>query len=152
MHSLTLIILSLVLAPGACAIQSGVPKDVGRLKSEADAASGGAQAKLYAQLAEQLVEVANQQFTDGNSVHGQATVQDVLQYAGKAHDIAIRTRNNRKEVEINLRQTQRRLENIRRTLVAEDRPPLEEVEKKLAQLRQDLLDAMFAPKKKKEGP
>jgi hypothetical protein len=41
------------------------------------------------------------------------------------------------------------LENVRRTLAAVDRPPLEAVEKKLADYRQDLLNEMFAPKKRK---
>ena len=53
-------------------------------------------------------------------------------------------------MEIHLRETQRHLDNVRRTLAAEDRPPLEAVEKKLADFRQDLLNEMFAPKKKKE--
>jgi hypothetical protein len=141
------------LAPGALLLVLGAStshgqKDVGTLKVEAEKASGGQQAKLYAALADKLVEVADQQFTQGNSVQGEATVQEVLQYSGKAHDIALSRRDNRKEVEILLRQTQRHLEDVKRTLAAEDRPPLDAVEKKLADLRQDLLDSMFAPKKK----
>jgi len=58
--------------------------------------------------------------------------------------------NDRKEVEISLRKTQRHLEDVKHTLAAEDRPPVDAVEKKLADLRQELLDAMFAPKPKKE--
>jgi hypothetical protein len=103
---------------------------------------------LYSELADRLVDVADQQFTQGNSVQGHATVQEVLTDASKAHDIALRTHDNRKEVEIHLRQTQRHLESLKRTLAAEDRPALEEVEKKVAELRQELLDSMFAPKKK----
>jgi hypothetical protein len=52
-----------------------------------------------------------------------------------------------KEAEIILRNTQRLLENLKRTLAAEDRPALDDAEKKLAQFRQEILDAMFAPKK-----
>ncbi len=123
-------------------------KDIGTLKAEAEKASGGQQAKLYAALADKLVDVADQQFTQGNSAQGEVTVQEVLQYSGKAHDVALSSHDNRKEVEILLRQTQRHLENVKRTLAADDRPPLDAVEKKLADLRQDLLDSMFAPKKK----
>jgi hypothetical protein len=124
--------------------------ELDKLKADAEKAQGGQQAKIYAQLAERLVGLADQQFTAGNSVQGHATVQDILQYASKAHDVALRTHDDRKQVEILLRQTQRHLEDVKRTLAAEDRPALEEVEKKLAQLRQDLLDSMFAPKKKDE--
>ncbi len=122
--------------------------ELDKLKADAEKAQGGQQGKLYAQLADRLVNVANQQFTAGNSVQGHATVQDILQYATKAHDIALRTRDDRKQVEIHLRETQRHLDDMKRTLAAEDRPALDEVEKKLAQFRQELLDSMFAPKKK----
>jgi hypothetical protein len=123
-------------------------KDLEALKAEAAKATGGQQAKRYAEIAERLVEVADQQFSQGNSVQAHATVQEVLDDSIKAHDVALRTHDNRKEVEIHLRETQRRLENVKRTLAAEDRPALEDVEKKLAELRQELLDSMFAPKKK----
>lgn len=125
-------------------------KPLDELKAEAEKATGGHQAQLYAQLAERSVDVADQQFTQGYAVQGHETVKQVLEYASKAHDIALETRRKMKEIEIRLRETQRRLANVRRTLAAEDRPALEAVEKKLADFRQDLLDAMFAPKKQKE--
>jgi hypothetical protein len=142
MFSLTPIILVLALATGAS------QKDLDALKAETEKATGGQQAKLYSELADRLVDIADQQFTQGNSVQGHATVKEILDDASKAHDIALRTHDNRKEVEIHLRQAQRHLESLKRTLAAEDRPALEEVEKKVAELRQELLDSMFAPKKK----
>ncbi len=123
-------------------------KDVERLKAEAMKASGGQQGKLYAEIAESLVDVANEQFAQGESAKGHATVQELLDYAVKAHDAALSAKSNRKEVEIHLRTTQRHLENVKRTLAAEDRPALEAAAKKLGDMRQELLDAMFAPPKK----
>ena len=125
-------------------------KPLDQLKAEAEKADSGQQAKLFAEVAEKLVEVADQKFTSGDAINGHATIQEVLQYATKAHDSAINTRKKMKETEIHLRNTQRLLESLKRTLAAEDRPALEEVEKKLAQFRQDILDTMFAPKPKKE--
>jgi hypothetical protein len=61
----------------------------------------------------------------------------------------VNSRKKLKEVEIHLREAQRHLENMRRTLAAVDRPPVQDVEKKLADYRQDLLNVMFAPKKRK---
>lgn len=127
------------------------PSDIETLKAGIEKAHRGQQGRLYAELAERMVYVANQQFTDGQSRQAQATVQQVLECSTKAHDLALSTRNNRKEVEISLRKTQRHLEDVKRTLAAEDRPPLDAVEKKLGDLRQELLDSMFAPNPKKEG-
>jgi hypothetical protein len=141
MYGLTPILFMVLLATGA-------QKDLDTLKAEAEKATGGQQAKLYSELADRLVDVADQQFSQGNSVQGHVTVQEVLQDANKAHEIALRTHDQRKEVEIHLRQTQRHLESLKRTLAAEDRPALDEVEKKLAEMRQELQDSMFAPKKK----
>jgi hypothetical protein len=138
-----LILFSLLMS-----LPASAQNELDKLKADAEKAQGGQQGKLYAQLAEKLVAVADQQFSSSNSVQGLATVQDILQYATKAHDIALNARDDRKQVEILLRQTQRHLEDVKRTLAAEDRPALDEVEKKLAQFRQELLDSMFAPKKK----
>jgi hypothetical protein len=143
MKSMATILFLLLLAVGASADH----KDLEKLKAEAAKAQGAERGKLYAELAEELVDVANQQFTAGDSVKGQATVQEILQYALQAHDLVLGAQSNRKEVEIRLRRAQRRLEDVKRTLASEDRPPLDAVEKKLADLRQDLLNAMFAPTK-----
>ena len=139
----TIIILALSLSALA------EKKTVDQLKAEAEKSRGGHQAELYAELAERLVDVADQQFTAGDSVKGQSTVQDILANATRAHDVAVSTQKKLKQVEIHLRETQRLLENVRRTLAAVDRPPLEAVEKKVADYRQDLLNEMFAPKKRR---
>src|SRR5215472_14499983 len=110
-YRLKLILLSFILAASAAG-----QRTLEQLKAAAENAKGGQQAKLYAELAEQLVDVADHQFNQGDSVGGQATVQEILQDAIKARDGAISTRDNRKEVEILLRQTQRHLENLKRTL------------------------------------
>jgi predicted DNA binding CopG/RHH family protein len=138
-------IITLLLALVAMA---HAQRSVAALKAEIAKTSGGHQAKLYAELAESVVGVANDQFNQGESVKGHETVQELLDYARKAHDGALSANSNRKEVEIHLRNAQRHLENVKRTLAAEDRPALDAVEKKLEQLRQDLLDAMWSPKKK----
>ena len=124
-------------------------KTLEQLRAEAEKASGGHQAMLYAELADRLVEQADHQFTQGESVKGQATVQEILDVATKARDGGVRSRRKLKETEIHLRQTQRHLENVRRTLSAEDRPEVEAVEKQLSDYRQDLLNAMFSSKEKK---
>src|SRR6476660_9511072 len=129
-----LILLSLSLA--ACAEQ----KTIDQLKAEAEHASSDQQGRLYAEIADRLGAVADKQFTDGESVKGHASVQEILQYATKAHDLVIETRKKMKETEKSLRGCHRRLENMKRTLAAEDRPRVEAVEKELEDLRKKCLN------------
>jgi hypothetical protein len=124
-------------------------KNLDQLKAEAERA-GNDQAKVCAEVAERLVSVADKQFTDGESVKGHATVQEILQYATRSRDLAIKTRKKMKETEIHLRRCRHALENMRRTLAAEDRPPVQAVEKKLEQFGEDILEAMFAPPQKEQ--
>ena len=137
-----MIILSLAIAARA------EQKTVDQLKAEAEHAAPDQQGRLYAEIADMLVAVSDKQFTDGESVKGHATVQEILDYATKSHDLAIQTRKKMKETEKALRHCRRRLENMRRTLAAEDRPSVEEVEKRLEQFTEEILEAMFAPPKK----
>lgn len=146
MRTLSYILILLSFAT----VAASQKKTVEQLKSEAEKSHGGQQALMYAQLAEQLVYVADEQFTAGDSDKAQATVQQILDDATRAHHGAVTSRKKLKEVEIHLRETQRHLENVRRTLAASDRPALEATEKKLAEFRQDLLNVMFAPKKEKD--
>src|SRR6476469_7578635 len=139
-----MIILSLAIAARA------EQKTVDQLKAEAERAAPDQKGRLYAEIADSLVPVADKQFTDGESVKGHATVQEILQYATKSHDLAIQTRKKMKETEKSLRQCRRRLENMRRTLAAEDRPKVEAVEKQLEKLTEEVLESMFAPPAKKK--
>jgi hypothetical protein len=139
------ILILLLLALAAL----GDDKTIDQLKAEAEHADSN-QAKALAEVAEKLVPIADKQFSDGESVKGHATVQDILQYATRAHDLTIRNRNKMKDTEIHLRRCRHALENMRRTLAAEDRPTVEAVEKKLEQFGEDILEAMFAPRKKEQ--
>jgi hypothetical protein len=140
----------LVVLTLAAALYGKDQKSVDQLRAEAEKAGGGHQALLYAELAERLVDQADQQFTQGESVKAQATIQEILSVATKARDGGVSSRRKLKETEIHLRLTQRHLEDVRRTLSADDRPEVEAVEKKLSDFRQDLLNAMFSPRKEEE--
>jgi hypothetical protein len=139
-----IILLALSFAAGA------EQKTVDQLKTEAEHASPDQQGRLFAEIADKLVSVADQQFTGGESIKGHATVQEILEYGTKARDLAIQTRKKMKETEKSLRECRRRLENMRRTLAAEDRPKVEAVEKQLEKLTEDVLESMFAPPEKKK--
>src|SRR5579872_881475 len=133
-------VVALALSAWSAPMQAA-QKSLEELKAEADKATGGQQAKLCMEVARMLVDLANQQFADGNVDQAQATIQEVLNYAAKAHSAALQSHNRMKETEMALYKTKRRMEEVRHTLSIEDTPPLEGVEKKLEQFRQDLLDA-----------
>lgn len=147
MRTPVIVAILFMLAFSALAAQRSLEE----MKAEADRAQGGHQAKLCSDLAHHLVAIANQQFTDGKSQDAQATVQDILKYAEKARDAAVKSHDSLKQAEIRLRQTQRGLEDLKRTLSVDDRPPIDAVEKKIEQFRQDLLETMFPSKKKEKS-
>lgn len=136
--------VSITILLALALLAAGEQKTLDQLKAEAEHA-GNDQPKLLAEVAERMIPVADKQFTDGESIKGHATVDEILQYATRAHDLAIKTRKKMKETEIHLRRCRHALENMRRTLAAEDRPAVEAVEKKLEQFAEDVLEAMFAP-------
>ncbi len=136
--------ISITILLALALLAMGEEKTLDQLKAEAEHA-GNDQPKLLAEVAERMVPVADKQFTDGESVKGHASVEEILQYATRAHDLAIKTRKKMKETEIHLRRCRHAMENMRRTLAAEDRPAVEAVEKKLEQFAEEVLEAMFAP-------
>ena len=150
LFSITIMFALALTATASALAARAEEKTVEQLKTEAEHAEPGQQGRLYAEIADRLVAVADKQFTDSESVKAHATVQEVLQYATKAHDLAIQTRKKMKEIEKSLRDTRRRTENMRRTLAAEDRPRVEAVEKQLEKLTEDVLESMFAPPDKKK--
>jgi hypothetical protein len=144
------LVVLLLVSVALYAVEHKSAKSVEQLKAEADAAHGGHQARLCAEVAMRLVDAAAEQFGRDEITQGQATIQQVVVYATKAHDASLASRSKQKEVEINLRETQRRLQNLKHTLAADDRPPLEAAEKTISDLRQEIQDEMFGVKKKKE--
>jgi len=120
------------------------------LKARATAIKVSDQDKFYAQLALRATEVANEQYTAGNITKAQATIDEAVTYAEKAHDAAAGSNKNLKQTEITLRETSRRLEELRRSLALEDRPYVETAINRIEDIRKKLLDQMFGPKKPKE--
>src|SRR5579862_2662947 len=81
-------------------------------------------AQLYAQLAHGLVDKANEQFTANNFDGGYATIKQVVDYAQKSTDLAVENEKHIKDVEIELRETSRRLLEVKKSLNSDDQPPL----------------------------
>jgi hypothetical protein len=73
-----------------------------------------------------------------------------VQYAEKARDAAIARPHKLKDTEIHLRKAEHRLNDLRRTLAFEDQPPVQDAADRIAAIRKQILDVMFAPKPKKK--
>jgi hypothetical protein len=118
------------------------------LKTKAEHKGEADRGRIYADIAHELVELANNQFTNGEPDKGQASIKDAVSYAQKATSSAAEKGHKIKDAEITLRETARRIEEVRRTLAVDDQPPLKEAAEKLEALRKQLLQRMFGDDKK----
>ena len=135
-----------VLAGLAVAATDSLPE----LKTRADAAHGGEQAKLCLEYAHRILEDANEQYTSGDVEKGEAEVAESVTYANKAANAASSSGKHLKETEINLRKLSKRLHDIGETLAVEDRPPLQKAVDDVEQIRSQLLARMFGPQAEPE--
>jgi hypothetical protein len=124
-----------------------------QLKTRADAAHGGEQAKLCLEYAHRVLKDANAQFTNGDVDKAQSEVGEVVEYGRKAADAASVSGKHLKQTEIDLRKLSERLHDIAETLAVEDRPPVLKAVNDIEQIRSDLLARMFGPQAEpKEKP
>ena len=136
----------LLLAPLVCLALVG--ETLQELKAKAAAASGGEQAVLCARVAREEVELADQQFVEGNVEQGHAAVREAVAYAEKARDAARTSKKKIKQTEIAIGKTARRLSDIGKTLAIDDRPAVEQAVKELEHIQDQLLEALFSERKK----
>lgn len=118
------------------------------LKSKAEHKGDADRGRIYADIAHELVELANNQFINGESEKGQASIKDAVNYAEKSANSADMKGHKIKNAEIMLRETARRIEEVRRTLDVDDQPPLKEAVNRIEELRKKLLQRMFGEDKK----
>jgi len=114
------------------------------LKTRADAAKLQDQPHLYMDVADRQLETATQKFNAGDSEAALASLQDVVTYAQKAQDAALKSRKHLKQTEISLRKAVTRLRDLKRAVAFEDRQPLQNAIDDLEKMRTDLLTRMFA--------
>jgi hypothetical protein len=91
----------------------------------------------------------NDAYNTGQSDAGRAALQDVVTYARKAEDSAVRSGKKLKDTEIALRKMADKLRDMKRSANFDDQPPIQSATDELESLRTDLLDHMFEKKKKK---
>jgi hypothetical protein len=119
------------------------------LIAEADNDPVNKQPSLYREIAERQLKVANDAYNAGQSDASRAALQDVVTYARKAEDSAVRSGKKLKDTEIALRKMADKLRDMKRSANFDDQPPIQSATDELENLRTDLLDRMFEKKKKK---
>ncbi len=113
------------------------------LKARAENARPQNQGHLFATIARREVKEADRFYTDGDIANAKKAVDEVVRYAERAADSAGKSGKHLKDTEILLRQTARRLDDVRKTLNFDDRPDVEAAVKQVEKARQRLLDQMF---------
>jgi hypothetical protein len=114
-----------------------------QLKAHAEKMHEQDRGRVYSDIARELAEIANQQFIDGHPEQAQASIKEGLSYAEKAKASAQQHGKKIKDTEINLREYARRLDEIRRSVAADEQPPIKQAVARVDQLRKELLDQMF---------
>jgi hypothetical protein len=123
--------------------RSVAEEKLAQLKSHAEKMHEQDRGRIYADIARELTEIASQRFADGHSEEAQASVKEAIDYAGRATDSAKIHGKKIKDTEIGLRECARRLEEIRRSVLLDEQPPLKDAIGRIDQLRKQLLDQMF---------
>lgn len=121
------------------------------LKSKADAAHGGEQAKLCMEYARMKLENSNTLFTDGQVDKAQSEIKEVVDYARKGADAASASGKQLKETEIKLRKLSERMHDIGESLAFEDRAPVRQAIDEIEQIRSDLMVKMWGPQAEPKG-
>ena len=136
-----------LLAMSLVALLTGLPawgqNSVELLKEQAEKADGKKEISLSVKIAEQQLKAANAAYDNGKTEEALEAVQDVLEYSTRAAKESTETGKKMKHTEIALRKIADKLEDIRKSLAVDDRPPVAEAIRKIEAARNDLLFRMF---------
>jgi hypothetical protein len=141
-----LTIVMLFLACSSLLVYAGKEETVEQLKARVETAKPADQVGICLEVAERQLKAADDAFNAGDADKGQSAVTDVVNYAERAGEAARASGKNLKNAEIHIRKIARRLDDIRRTLNFEDRPPLQAAVDRLEHVRTELLARMFEHK------
>jgi hypothetical protein len=141
----TVLLLALASAYGAAKDET-----VDELKARFVSARPEERAELAIRIAQQQLRNADKLYSDGQADQARAAVDDIVTYSEKARDDAVQTKKQLKNVEIDIRKMAEKLRDIKRTLVFDDQPPVEQAVRHLEDIRTTLLKEMFAKQDKRE--
>jgi len=103
---------------------------------------------LCIHIAQEQLRALGKAYNEGNVEQAGAALADIVAYSEKARDAALSSRKHLKNVEIAIRKISEKLNDIKRTLVYEDQPPVADAVRRLEDIRTALLTEMFKKEKK----
>jgi hypothetical protein len=131
-------------APSAAFARS--EESLEQMIARADSASPGERPALYVRIARQRAEAADKLYQAGNAEAGNAALNDVVTYAGKARDAAAGSGKKLKDTEIALRKMAEKFRDVKHNLPFDDQAPVQQAIDHLEKMRTDLLAVMFGKK------
>ncbi len=141
MKKLTVTVVLLVLA---CRPAAADKENLQQLKARAATAGGGKQVELFTRIAEIQVEELDRAYDEGQAEEARAALADVQEYGVKAARTSEATGKRMKQTEIAIRRIAKKLDEIRKTLAVDERPPVNTAIEQLENARTALLHSMFA--------
>ena len=139
--AISTLLLTCVYAPASRLDES--PTALAALQAKADRAQPKDRCFLYAELVSQLVDLAGQQFSSGDSGQASDTLKLVQQYAEKIHTGVSEDSKRLRDAESLMQRTSFRLSRILSGASYEDRPLLELTLKQLDQVQVQLMMQVF---------
>lgn len=140
------LIIGFVLLAVAAVALAADQESIEQLKARAEAAKPSDQVKLFLALAERQMKTAEDSYSHGDADKGRAAVQDVADYCDRAGSAARTSGKHLKNTEIRMRDIERKLDNLSRSVDFDDREPVKAAMKRLEKIRADLLTTMFGLK------
>jgi hypothetical protein len=147
MHLVTTVVvvcaLSLTCTHAPASSLHDDPTALAALQVKADQAQPGDRCFLYAELVNQMTDLAGQQFNAGESGQALQTLNRVQQYAEKIHIGIAGDSRKLKDAEVLMQRTSFRLEDILSEASYEDRQTLETALKQLNRVQTQLMTQVF---------
>jgi len=145
-----LLAFTMLLLALASAYSAAREETAAELKARLESARPEERPELCIRIARQQLRDADKLYSDGKIDQARDAVDDIVTYSEKARDAATQTKKHLKNVEIDVRKIAEKLRDIKRTLVLEDQPPVEQAIRRLEDVRTTLLKEMFAKEKKEK--
>ncbi len=134
----------------ACSLGAAKDETVDELKARFESAHPEDRAELAIRIAQYQLRNADKFYSDGQSDQAHTAVDDIVTYSEKARDAVTQNKKHLKHVEIDVRKMAEKLRDIKRTLVFEDQPPVEQAIRRLEDVRTTLQNEMWPKDTKKE--
>ena len=135
--------LSLTCAYAPASALDDNPTALAALQAKADQAQPRDRCFLYAELVNQMTDLAGHQLNSGDSGQASETLKLVQRYAEKIHVDVADDSKKLKDAELLMRRASFRLKGILSVATYEDRPALEVTLKQLNEVQSELLMQVF---------